>query len=240
MTAPRRAKSWNKERRRLVRAIAEVLIVGEPTLFRWEAWCRYKLRTGLCMQGMGWARSDATAADVVERAFDLLNVERPPWAWGQIEHTWESPGTRVEYTHCLQCGSRLPEDRMKFCGKVCGSQFRHALHVEDFHDRERALAYLRARRDRAEPKECQRCGTWFRPAKATQMFCSRQCSGGRSVKEKMNGHHHPWKTGAAAANGAGISLAKAATPDECSAPLNANIATTTPTSRASEPRPAPS
>jgi predicted nucleic acid-binding Zn ribbon protein len=238
--AARQAKGNHKDRRKLVRAIAGVLAVGEPTMFRWESWCRAKLRCGLCLQGNSWSRSDAIAAEAIRRAFEWLDVRRPPWAWGQIEYTWDSEATRLEYTHCLQCGSRLDEDRKKFCGKECGNHFRHALHVDDYHGRDRARAYLQARRDRAEPKECARCGTMFRPAKASQKFCSRECSGGRSVAEKMNGHHHPWKTGDVAANGVNGSSPITPMPAKCSAPRNANTATTTSTSPASAPRSAPS
>jgi hypothetical protein len=235
-------KGHNKERRKLVRTIAGVLVQGEPSWFRWEGWCRRTLRCGLCLQGKSWQRSDAIAAEIIRRAFEWLEIKRPPWAWGQREHTWESPGTRMYFSHCLQCGSRLDEDRQKFCDSDCGSKFRQLVHTEDFHERERerARARLQSHRDSAEPKQCERCGTWFRPAKAEQKFCSRECSGGRSVAEKMNGHRHPWKIGGAVANGANGSSPTKPTHAECSAPLHASTATTTPTSRASEPRPGPS
>ena len=42
---------------------------------------------------------------------DYLSIARPPWAWGQREYTWETYDTRIGWSHCLECGTRLPEGR---------------------------------------------------------------------------------------------------------------------------------
>src|SRR5262249_39582502 len=134
----------------------------------------------------------------------LLNVERPPWLWGQREYVMDSIGTRVSFSHCVQCGTKLPEGRQKFCATSCGDKYRQAFQSAEFRvrERERARAYLQAQRDRAEPIPCEACGRSFRPAKPTQRFCSRVCSGGRSMAEKMNGKAHPWLNGKTGGNGA--------------------------------------
>jgi predicted nucleic acid-binding Zn ribbon protein len=247
MAKPRRVNGPKNETRHLVKAVATVLIRGEPTLFRFEAYCRHRLRWKMCLQGMSWARSDATAADIVRRALELLNVKRPPWAWGQREYAQDSVGTRVSFTHCLHCGARLPENRPKFCGGGCGDRYRQAFQSEEFRsgERERALASLQARRDRAAAIPCEACGAWFRPANAKQRFCSRQCSGGRSVKEKMNGKRHPWvngngKIGGNGANAVAPSSPTTPTPENGSAIADARAERIRPTVDASEPRPAPS
>lgn len=235
-----------KDRRLLVRAVADVLATGDPTPFRWEAWCRHTLRGEMCLAGKSWPLSDATAADIIRRAMDLINVQRPPWAWGQREYTWDTVGTRIGFSHCLECGAVLPEGRLKFCGGGCGDRYRRAFQCEALqaHERERALAYLQACRDRAEPKECEACGRLFKPAKAQQRFCSRQCGGGRTVKEKMNGKHHPWmngtKIGDGIVNGANGSSLTTPTPGNGTAAGHANNVTTPTSSKPSAPQSAPS
>lgn len=247
MAKPRRANGHKNDTRHTVRLVAKILASGEPTIFRWESWCRYTLRGTMCLQGQSWTRSDAIAADIVRKALDLLNVQRPPWLWGQREYAQDSIGTRVSFTHCLHCGTKLPEGRPKFCGGGCGDRYRQAFQTAEFHvlARARALAYLQAKRDRADPTQCETCGAWFKPAGEKQRFCSRQCSGGRSVAQKMNGKHHPWvngngKTGAGAANGAAHSSPKPPTAGNGSATGDARAAITPPSSDASAPPPAPS
>src|SRR5262249_44426681 len=234
----------NKDTRPMVRAVAQVLATGEPTFFRWEARCRYTLRASMCLQGKSWPLSDATAADIVRRALELLCVKRPPWLWGQREYTQDSVGTRVSFTHCLQCGTRLENNRLKFCATSCGDKYRAAYQTAEFHARarERALESLRQRRDAAEPRQCEACGVWFQSAKPEQRFCSRQCSGGRSVQEKMDGKRHPWnrKTGANGANGAGHSSPIMPMPESDSVTSNARVEITRPSVHASAPPPAPS
>src|SRR5262245_39062840 len=139
------AKPNGHETRHVVRHIARVLASGQPTVFRYEAWCRYTLRGSLCLQGNSWTRSDAKAADIVRRALELLNVTRPPWLWGQREYSQDSTGTRISYSHCVQCGSKLPEGRVKFCAGRCGDLYRAAFQTAEFHAaaRERALASLK-------------------------------------------------------------------------------------------------
>lgn len=232
-----------KDRRRLVRVVVEVLAKGEPTLFRWEAKCRYTLRTALCLQGNSWPLSDSIAADVVARALHFLNVERPPWVWGQREYTWDTSSTMVWFSHCLECGSRLLDGQQKFCGSACGNRYRQAFLSEEVRERarENSLAYLRDRRDRSSPLQCEACCAWFRPSRPEHRFCCRQCSGGRSVVQKMNGKHHPWmnrkKTGAGAANGVAVSLENTGKHDGSTAPLNASAGDTTSLSHASAPPP---
>src|SRR5262245_52270192 len=140
MPKPRSANGRNsegrKDQRRLVSIVAKVLATGEPTVFQWAAHCRHTLRGAMCLQGKSWSTADAYAAEIVRRALELLNVERPPWAWGQREYCWDSAGTRIAWSHCLQCGTRLPEGRVKFCATSCGDRYRRAFQSEKFRDQE--------------------------------------------------------------------------------------------------------
>jgi len=237
-----------KGRRRLVCAIAEVLRTGEPTVFAFEAVCRHTLRTSMVLGGRSWQASDVTAADLVRLALDLIGAQRPPWLWGQPQHTMDSAATSIGFTHCLNCGQRLEEQRFRFCSGWCGNRYRKEFEKsqEDIAaDRVRSAAAREAYREKATSLCCEACEHAFKPSYPGQKFCSRQCSAGRSVAQKMNGKHHPWlngksmKTGAAAANGAGISLETTATREECSAPADARMPITAPSSDASAPQPAP-
>src|SRR5262245_11972777 len=177
-----KANGHKEETKYTVRLVAKILATGEPTVFRWESWCRYSIRGTLVLQGIRWGRADARAAEIVRRALELLNVTRPPWAWGQREYIFDSTGARIGYSHCLQCGTKLPEGRLKFCASSCGDKYRQAFQNDEFRARarSRALASLKRRRDAALPRQCEACGAWFRSAKWDQRFCSRQCSGGSS------------------------------------------------------------
>src|SRR5262245_15564278 len=153
-----------EEIRHMVRVVARVLATGIPTPFQWEGWVRHGLRAAMCLQGKSWPLSDATAADIIRRALILLNVTRPPWLWGQREYSQDSVGTRISFSHCIHCGTKLPEGRLKFCATSCGNRYREAFQTAEVQAaaRERALAYLHRRRDAAAPRQCAACGAWFR------------------------------------------------------------------------------
>ena len=87
---------------------------------------------------------------------------------------------------------------------------------------DRALAY----RLQSEPRTCERCGCQFKPNYPQQRFCSRTCSGSRSVAEKMNGKPHPWngKTGGNGVHPAAISSLNGGTPPASSAARNGRSA----------------
>ena len=61
--------------------------------------------------------------------------------------------------------------------------------------RQRRIRVGLAYREQVEAKTCERCERPYKPGKPEQRFCAVECSGSRSVREKMNGrqHQHPWK-----------------------------------------------
>ena len=88
---------------------------------RLRACAATRLRSAMCLGGRSWQVSDAIAADVVRSALDLIGAQRPPWLWGQREYTDDSSATRIGYSHCLKCGQRLDDGRLKFCCRECGN-----------------------------------------------------------------------------------------------------------------------
>jgi predicted nucleic acid-binding Zn ribbon protein len=231
-------RAYKRNGNGIIEMIAVMLKRGEPTLFRYEASARYGIRIALCLRGHSWPVADSTAAYVVRRALNLIGARRPAWYQGQPEYT-QYGVTKIEHSHCINCGRVLPEGHSKYCSKICGNAFRNAIGDLDRQaaERVRKLAYWEAKRAAAELRECERCGFEFKPAYPEQRFCSRKCSGSRSRAEKMNGKHHPWmtKTGAGAVNGAAISSPISPRPERRFARPDAR----TPFSTASQPTPEP-
>ena len=119
--APVRAKpkKLHRDRRQhLVRVVATILAMGEPTKFTFEATCRHVVRSRLCLAGWRWADADDTAAGIVSDALRRLGAQRPSWKEGQPEWTQDgfSPTPRI---WCVRCRTRLPEGHWKFCGHLC-------------------------------------------------------------------------------------------------------------------------
>jgi hypothetical protein len=59
------------KRRALIDIVANVLRLGGPTLFQFEATCRHALRITLVLESWPWILADVVAAGIVDRA--LLN-----------------------------------------------------------------------------------------------------------------------------------------------------------------------
>ncbi|RWA76672.1 MAG: hypothetical protein EOQ28_03020 [Mesorhizobium sp.] len=122
-----RPRSMNRERRRhLVSTVGAILKTGDPTLFAYEASCRYGIRTRLCLAGWGWEDADAEAADIVATALRIVGAKRPIWAEGQPEWVQNGAGALIERTRCIQCLGPLPEHHRKFCSQLC-AKAHHAL-----------------------------------------------------------------------------------------------------------------
>ena len=227
-----RVYKLSKERRRALTDLAAgVLRLGEPTVFAFEATCRHGLRSNLCLQHWPWIIADLTAAGIVDRALHRVGARRPRWIEGQRQYVDEGV-TQIDRRDCIQCGRRLPENHSKFCSKICAGAYRNATRNEEQREAERARKLARAfeYRLQAEAKTCEGCGHSFKPNYPEQRFCSRTCSGSRSVAEKMNGKAHPWangkgKTGGNAVHHAEQSSLNGDTPPASSAPSDVRIDT---------------
>lgn len=127
--APMRAmpKKLNRDRRaHIVRIVAGILAMAEPTKFTFEATCRHALRSRLCLAGWRWADADDAAAGIVSDALRSVGAQRPTWKEGQPE--WTQDGhSPIERTACVRCRKRLPEGRKKFCCQLCASNHHHRL-----------------------------------------------------------------------------------------------------------------
>jgi hypothetical protein len=241
-----RVYKLSKERRRALTDLAAgVLRLGEPTVFAFEATCRHGLRSNLCLQHWPWIIADLTAAGIVDRALHRVGARRPRWIEGQRQYVDEGV-TQIDRRDCIQCGRRLPENHSKFCSKICAGAYRNATRNEEQREAERARKLARAfeYRLQAEAKTCEGCGHSFKPNYPEQRFCSRTCSGSRSVAEKMNGKAHPWangkgKTGGNAVHHAEQSSLNGDTPPASSAPSDVRIDTSITSHPKLEPRPEP-
>jgi hypothetical protein len=241
-----RVYKLNKEyRRALTDLAAGVLRLGEPTVFAFEATCRHGLRSNLCLQSWPWIVADATADAVVQKALHRLGAKRPRWIQGQREYTSEGV-TKIERTNCIQCGNRLPENHFKFCSKKCAGAYRNETLDEERREADRARKLARAfeYRMQAEAKSCEVCERSFKPNYPEQRFCSRVCSGSRSVANKMNGKAHPWLNGKGKIGGNAVQHAKQSslngdTPPASSAASDVRTDTSTDLHLTPEPRPEP-
>lgn len=169
----------------IVAAIAAILNRGEPTRFRYEATCRYGLRSALILRGMKWATADDRAAEIINLAFRRLAVSRPPWWWGQPEYVHEE-----QRTHCANsvCGNLIERETLRpslYCSELCRCAAKARRHRQD-HLVE-AAAYQRAFRAQfraAQPERpCEECNRRFQPSFSQQTgksgqltrFCSIKC-----------------------------------------------------------------
>lgn len=121
---PKPRRRMNRDRRRhLVEKVATYMKAARdngtvPTLLNFEASIRHGLRSGLCLEGWGWADADAVAADIVSTALKQIGAQRPIWQEGQPDYAQH--GTLIMRENCLNCGRPLLGDfGTKFCGVPC-------------------------------------------------------------------------------------------------------------------------
>ncbi|MDR4306967.1 hypothetical protein IHQ68_10090 [Chelatococcus sambhunathii] len=131
----------NRDRRQhLVVIVVAIMRAGDPTPFAFEATCRHAIRSRLCLSGWRWSEADAVALDIVLAALRQIGAQRPTWKQGQPE--WTQDGhSPIERTRCVRCGSPLPEDHTKFCGRLCGDA--HNMHLAALRQAEDGVAYDR-------------------------------------------------------------------------------------------------
>jgi hypothetical protein len=125
-TKQRQKKLRRDQRDQLVNAMAEILQRGEESPFRYEAYCRHGLRSGLVLAGWSWALSDATAQAIVASALNRIGAKRPPWIEGQ--RGYAQSGTLILCANCHQCGKVLLTDlHLKYCSADCRDRFHHGI-----------------------------------------------------------------------------------------------------------------
>jgi hypothetical protein len=186
MARARRKRKKREQARRLhqepiVRATAEILTTGRPTLFRWESACRHGLRAGLCLKGWKWAAADDHAAKIVALALARVGASlRPTWRIGQPQFFDR------EFRYCQACGgySANGNDR-PWCSEEC----RNVVKMRDWWHgkRDDDAAHEKARRimlsggaeqlPTARERTCKGCGHSFVVpySNPRTVYCSHRC-----------------------------------------------------------------
>lgn len=162
-------------RKHAVSAVMDVLRDWRLSPFEHEAGAIAGLRSGLCLKGYGFARSETEAYALVADGLRILGAKRPTWEQGQREYV-------DPRENCAWCGG--PKDEFqtvsRFCSPRCASLAVMHRGYEDKarDDVGRARTLKLARRLTRKPRDCLHCGKAFHPeeeALATK-FCSRTCA----------------------------------------------------------------
>lgn len=181
----KRILSGDRREHRLIE-IVDFLKGGRSTVFEFEGYCRAGLRSAFCLLGYDWDRSDAEAAELIERAFRRIGVDRPTWQQGQREYT-------VAREDCSWCGRVVPAELLKdglsikFCSDVCA---RSAYQWRDHGERRNASELSNAARNiilrvQNPLARCANCGDEFRSTRASSIYCSQVC--GAKANRRLEG-----------------------------------------------------
>ncbi|TVP69081.1 MAG: hypothetical protein EA339_15205 [Rhodobacteraceae bacterium] len=119
-----------------------------PTLLSHEGAIWAALRSGLCLEGMGWHDANKAARDMLHEAFARTGAKRPAWKEGQPE--WCDGGViRDTRTTCANCGKGLEPEQKIYCSKTCFDAHRARLYRADNLEKVRALERIKNERRRA-------------------------------------------------------------------------------------------
>lgn len=159
--------------------------------FELEGQTRAGLRSGFCISGYGWHRSDQEAAALVEEALRDMNARRPTWIQGQREYT-------IPRENCQNCGGPLDEEAIANHEPYCCTECRTVARVyrnESYWyamSRKSKLAYHVARKERLPKRPCGWCGTEFQPTFPEAATCSPSCAAklrehkaGRAIADRV-------------------------------------------------------
>lgn len=172
------APIWTGDKRKhRVNLAMDMLRDWRLSPFEKEGSTRAGIRSALCLNGHGWHRSDATAADVIAEALYLLGAERPTWDQGQPEYT-------AGRDNCMRCRGPIPPDLIVgertrgFCSIECARAAMTEKRLRVM--RGDTAAYQDAmdtiRRAEQKPIKCESCGKTFRPLFPDGKYCSRKCT----------------------------------------------------------------
>ena len=152
LKATRKPKAGPKVPRRatIVQAICDVIREDwrngtTTTLISHEGAIWAALRSGLCLEGMGWPDADRAARDMLHEAFAKTGAKRPAWKEGQPE--WCDGGViRGTRVTCANCGKGLEPEQKIYCSKTCFDAHRARLYRADNLGTVRALEQIRRAR----------------------------------------------------------------------------------------------
>lgn len=166
--------SSGERRKHFIAAAMDILRDWRLSPFEHEARARSGLRSGLCLQGYGFERSEAEAAEVVAEGLRLLGAVRPSWEQGQREYV-------EPRENCAWCGR--PKDQYqltrRFCSPHCA---RMALLTRDYEGAaDENLVRVRtlklAGSLKSKKRTCLQCRVAFYPETEASpaKFCTRTC-----------------------------------------------------------------
>lgn len=163
------------KRRHVVELVIDMMRPWNQTPFEHEGAIRHGIRSGLCLEGYGWQRSDAEASAILAQALRIIGVPRPTWEQGQREYA-------DPRENCVRCAVELPEDMRnvgaRFCSEECA---RFAIQHRDFETRTMQDTMYQAaqyaiQRLKHRARCCERCDTPYRPLLNHSRFCSKECA----------------------------------------------------------------
>jgi hypothetical protein len=190
----RKDRAERLHREPIVRRVAELLLSGEPTHWRWTTACRHGIRAALCEQGYRngnptispWEQADRHAEAIVTAARHRIGLSRLP-TWSEAQG--DPPQERVYY-FCSSCGGYIEGGASRpWCGDECkASTFSSRYSLGGYYDerariiaRDAVLGKLEKLPARPRERKCKGCGTPFILKEPRQQFCSRDC-GRRAVR----------------------------------------------------------
>lgn len=177
LAGPKPAPVYSRDQRKAVVSKAlDILRDWRRSPFEHEGAVRSGLRSGLCVSGYSWERSDAAAAEIVAESLRRLGAKRPTWEQGQREY--------VECEDvCIHCRSQLETTSMDpwrhtYCSKVCRDA--HRLKRDSAYRYHETYAVKRAYQVAAISKlprrSCINCGADFQPGDRKTKHCSLMCA----------------------------------------------------------------
>jgi hypothetical protein len=162
-------------RQHMISKIMDVLRDWRQSPFEHEADCRTGLRSGLCLQGEGWKRSDDEAAALVAAALRRIGAVRPTWDQGQREFS-------LSEDYCSWCMGPI-EDRytakQRYCSVHCAKlavAFAQRKNTSGDVGRHVLMAKRIVQRSEAPPRDCGYCGKPYRSENPATRFCSHLCA----------------------------------------------------------------
>lgn len=164
-----------EKRKHVVSQVMDIMRDWRLSPFENEGPAISDIRSGLCLMGNGWTRSDMEAHALVDEGLRLIGAQRPSWSEGQGEYA-------APRTNCLRCGGDIDEvDQIsgrRFCSGICAKAFMIDRAQRD--DKQQSLTYRRAwseARDwAAAGRTCKQCDRIYHSAEPRREFCSERCA----------------------------------------------------------------
>lgn len=160
--------------------ISEILRSWTSNRWEGEAAARHGIRAALVLQGYGWARSDAQAAEVVRAAFIRLGRGKER----RLTPDQAAPEYLIPRENCAVCYRPLDDQQIAMGLRYCGPEharfaWQKRAYADGWHNSELGTAaYRMVYRERFKDRTCAnpKCRhPRFQPASEDQKFCTPAC-----------------------------------------------------------------